>query len=91
MCHTSVRPATCLFHQPQAHPAWVHASLAEGACSALQVHNGLGEIAGVPAPPVDKLFGVLTSLGNVVFAYNSCVVMIEIQVNPCCGAVLLSL
>jgi hypothetical protein len=48
----------------------------------LQAHNGLGELAGRSAPPVDKLFSVLTSLGNVAFAYNSCVVMIEIQVTP---------
>jgi hypothetical protein len=54
--------------------------------AALQAHNGLGELAGRSAPPVDKLFGVLTSLGNVAFAYNSCVVMIEIQVNRCCSA-----
>lgn len=46
---------------------------------AAQAHNGFGELAGRSAPPVDKLFGVLTSLGNVAFAYNSCVVMIEIQ------------
>lgn len=49
-----------------------------------QAHNGFGELAGRSAPPVDKLFGVLTSLGNVAFAYNSCVVMVEIQVSPAC-------
>jgi hypothetical protein len=53
---------------------------------ALQAHKGLGELAGRSAAPVDKLFGVLTSLGNVAFAYNSCVVMIEIQVSPFAAA-----
>ena len=38
-----------------------------------------GTLTGRPAPPMDKLFGVLTALGTVAFAYNGTVVLLEIQ------------
>lgn len=49
------------------------------ALGASQAHNGLGTITGRAAPPVDKVFGIFNSLGNIAFAFNSAIVLMEIQ------------
>ncbi|KAF8062021.1 AAP2 [Scenedesmus sp. PABB004] len=49
------------------------------ALGASQAHNKLGTLAGKPAPPMEKTFGVFNSLGNIGFAYSSAVVLMEVQ------------
>jgi hypothetical protein len=49
------------------------------ALGASQAGNHLGSLTGRAAPPVDKAFGVLNSLGSIGFAYSSAIVLLEVQ------------
>jgi hypothetical protein len=51
------------------------------ALGAAEAHNGLGSLAGKPAPPSDKMFGCFNALGNFGFAYSCAIVLMEVQVR----------
>ncbi|KAI8467603.1 MAG: transmembrane amino acid transporter protein-domain-containing protein [Monoraphidium minutum] len=49
------------------------------ALGASQAGNHQGSLTGRTAPPLDKVFGVFNSLGNIAFAFNSAIILMEIQ------------
>jgi hypothetical protein len=55
-----------------------YSSIAVG-LGASQAGNKLGSLAGRPAAPVDKVFGIFNSLGNIGFAYSSAIVLMEVE------------
>lgn len=45
----------------------------------MSASNGLGSTWGIPAAPVDKVWGVFSSIGSICFAFNCAVLVLEIQ------------